>query len=74
MPATPSDPVMPSPVSHEVPSMLPDRREKQRQSRAKLTRKTAVAAEPTPSEPPANAGEGDGEEGTSQEGHVNILA
>lgn len=74
MSATASDPVTPSPGSHDVPSMLPDRREKPRQPRPKRARKPAAAAEPAPTEPPAAADEADEEEGTSEPGHVNYLA
>jgi hypothetical protein len=74
MPATPSDPVMPSPVSHEVPSMLPDRREKQKQPRTRRPRGPAGSAGQTPPEAPAPGGQADGEEGSSEKGHVNYLA
>ena len=73
MPATPSDPVMPSPVSHEVPAMLPDRREKQKQPRRRRPRNAAGVGE-TPSAPPAPSGQADGQEGSSEKGHVNYLA
>lgn len=73
MSATASDPVTPSPVSHDVPSMLPDRREKPKGSKPKRARKPAAAAKPAPAEPPAGAGEAE-EEGTSEPGHVNYLA
>lgn len=74
MSATASDPVTPSPVSHDVPSMLPDRREKPKGLRPKRARKPAAAAEPAPAEPPAADEEADKEEGTSEPGHVNYLA
>jgi hypothetical protein len=74
MPATASDPVTPSPVSHEVPSMLPDRRERQKRPRSPRAKKPAGPAEPAASELPATAAEADSEQGTSEEGHVNYLA
>ena len=74
MPATASDPVTPSPVSHDVPSMLPDRREKQKQPRPRRARKPESVAEQTPAELTAGADQLEGDEGTSEPDHVNYLA